>query len=73
MCDLRGVGRHMILLAILFILHAPAGFLTDDTRTLLRALARATGCQTPIIAGEMRDGQTMEITVSCRTPGEDDP
>ena len=63
----------MILLTILFILIAPAGFLTDETRTILRALARATGCATPSISAQSRGSDHHEITVTCLKPGEADP
>jgi hypothetical protein len=63
----------VILVTILFILVAPSAFLTDETRAMLRALARATGCTTPSIGAQSRDGGNMEITVSCLKPGEDGP
>jgi predicted kinase len=61
----------MTLATIIFIVVAQAAFLTDDTRAMLRALARAHGCMTPSISAQSRDGGMIEITVTCLKPGED--
>ena len=63
----------MILLTILFILLVPAGFLNDETRPIIRALARAHGCNNPSLSAQMKDGGVMEVTVACLKPGEADP
>ena len=71
-------GALMLLAAattatLLFTLMLPPAFLTDDTRALIRALARAVGCSTPSIDAKWAAGNTgqMEVTVTCHMLGED--
>lgn len=64
----------MTLLSVLFVMFVSPGFLTEDTKVMLRLLARTAGCTTPSIAAEWNSERSlMEVRVTCLKPGEDDP
>lgn len=65
------LSQGVILLGVLFTLLVPSAFLTDETKTLIRALAWSQGCRTPAIAAVWKPGGQMEVTVSCREVGDD--